>query len=206
MLKSFETGTPYRESVLRLVGQLLVKQGRIAAGDLRNIPTYVLRALTGVTIVCGFVCLWAARGDGKMPGMTSLSGLDPYSISSTHCIADETTEEARWNGLSHALAILDKVNPAVAAWLRAKHDNGLVVFGDQYRTKGDSMNAQAKYDRFRDRLIVYRELFCENDGTIAIILCHEYRHSHRILVSSANTCCRFCLCGMAIFQSSKTTR
>ncbi len=24
-----------------------------------------------------------------------------------------------------------------------------------------------------------RELFCENDGTIAVILCHEYRHSRQ---------------------------
>ncbi len=179
MLKSFDTGTPCREPALQLLGQWLVRQGKLVAGDLRNIPRYLLRTLIGVAVVCGLVCLWAAHGDGKLPGMAPLSGLDPYCISSARCIADETTAEARWNGLSPTLAILDKVNPAVAEWVRAKHGDGLVVFGDEYRTKGDPINAQAKYDRFRDRLIVYRELFCENDGAIAIILCHEYRHSRQ---------------------------
>ena len=39
----------------------------------------------------------------------------------------------------------------------------------------------AKYDMFRGRIVVKRELFCENDGTIATILCHEYRHSRQNL-------------------------
>ena len=43
------------------------------------------------------------------------------------------------------------------------------------------MAAQAKYDIFRGRVVVNRELFCENDGTIAAILCHEYRHSRQNL-------------------------
>ena len=113
--------------------------------------------------------------------MYPLSGLDPYRISSAHCIVDETAAEARWKGLSPALAILDKVNPAVAEWVREKHDNGLVVFGDEYPTKGDPTAALAKYDLFRGRLIVNQKLFCENDGTIAVILCHEYRHSRQNL-------------------------
>ncbi len=62
-----------------------------------------------------------------------------------------------------------------------KHDNGLVTFGDEYRTTGDPATALAKFDTFRGRIVVKRELFCENDGTIAAILCHEYRHSRQNL-------------------------
>ena len=116
-----------------------------------------------------------------MPSLSPLSGLDPYRISSAHCIADETTAESRWNGLSPALAILDQVNPAVAKWVREKHDNGLLMFGDNYRTKADPTAALAKYDMLRGRVVVNRELFCENDGTIAVTLCHEYRHSRQDL-------------------------
>ena len=28
---------------------------------------------------------------------------------------------------------------------------------------------------------MHRELFCENDGTVAVTLCHEYRHSRQNL-------------------------
>jgi hypothetical protein len=181
MPKSLETALGYEESARRFFGHLLVRQSRIAAGDLRNIPRYVLHALIGVAVVCGLLSLWVSHGDGKIPVMSPLSDLDPYRISSAHCIGDAASAETRWKGLSPALAILDNVNPTVAKWLRDKHDNGLVVFGDEYRTTGDPQGALAKYDVFRGRIVVKRELFCENDGTIAAILCHEYRHSRQNL-------------------------
>jgi hypothetical protein len=161
--------------------RLLVRQSRIAANDLRNIPRYVLRALIGVTALCGLLSLWGFHGDGAIPGISPLSGLDPYRISSAHCVVDETTVEARWSGLAPALAILDRVNPAVAKWVREKHDDGLLVFGEKY---DDRVAALAKYDMLRGRVVVNRELFCENDGTIAVTLCHEYRHSRQNLGKS----------------------
>ncbi len=163
------------------IGRLLAEQGRIAASDLRNIPRYVLHTLAGVLVVCGLLSLWEARGDGKLPNMSPLAGLDPYCLSSVSCIAERTTAEDRWNGLAPALAILDRVNPAVAEWVREKHDRGALLFRDDYRAKGEQTSAMAKYDMFRNRLVVNRELFCENDGTIAVILCHEYRHSRQNL-------------------------
>ena len=51
----------------RCLRHLLVRQSRIAAGDLRNIPRYVLRALIGMAVVCGLLSLWGLHGDGKMP-------------------------------------------------------------------------------------------------------------------------------------------
>jgi hypothetical protein len=181
MPKSPETALTCQESAWALLGHLLARQGRNAAGDLRNIPRYVIHALFGMAVVVGLLSLWGLHGDGKTPSMSPLCGLDPYRISSAHCIADETTAEARWNGLAPAMAILDQVNPTIATWVREKHDNGLILFGDKRRTNGDPGEALAKYDMFRGRLVVNRELFCENDGTIAVILCHEYRHSRQNL-------------------------
>ena len=161
------------------MGQALARQGRVAVADLRNVPRYVLRTLIGLLVVCGLLGLWEARGDGKLPAMSPLAGLDPYCLSSTDCIAEGTAAEARWKGLGPALSILDQVNPAVAGWVRANHDRGTAVFGDDCRTKAEQSIAMAKYDRFRNQLVVNRELFCENDGTIAVTLCHEYRHSRQ---------------------------
>ncbi len=179
MSKSFGTARTCQEPAWPLLWQLLVRQGRRAVADLRNIPRYVLRTLIGVAVVCGLASLWGLHGDGKMPGMSSLFGLDPYRISSAQCIADETGAEVRWNGLSPALAILDRVNPVVAKWVREKHGAGLIVFGDREQPSYGSEDALATYDTFRGRVVVNRQLFSENDGTIAVTLCHEYRHSRQ---------------------------
>ena len=155
--------------------------GRITARDLRNVPRYVLRTVAVLMLVCGLLSLWGLHGDGKMPGMSPLSGLNPYRISSAYCVWSAADAQARWAGLSPALDILDRVNPAVAHWLRDKHAHGLVVFGDQCRAGGDPEPAVARYEILRGRVVVSRELFCENDGTIAVTLCHEYRHSRQNL-------------------------
>jgi hypothetical protein len=36
-----------------------------------------------------------------------------------------------------------------------------------------------EYDALRGELTVFSGLFAENDGTIAAVLCHEYRHSRQ---------------------------
>jgi hypothetical protein len=144
-----------------------------------NVPRYVLRSLVGVAAVCGLLSLWGLHGDGAMPGMSSLTRLDPYRFSSVHCIADETSAAARWNGLAPALAILDEVNPAVAGWVREKHRHGLLVFGGDCRAARDAGDALAKHEPFRGRLVISPVLFSENDGTVAVTLCHEYRHSRQ---------------------------
>lgn len=184
MLRSPEVALIVLESAWLAVRRSLAVWLRSVIADLQSIPRYALRTLMGVVLVCGLLSLWGLRGDGMIPSMCSLSGLDPYCISSSRCIFDETDAESRWKGLSPAVAILDQVNPAVAAWLREKHRKGLVVFGEEGRTKYDNGAALAKYDVLRGCIAISPELFCENDGTIAVTLCHEYRHSRQNLGKS----------------------
>ena len=146
MSRSPDTALIWQKPAWPLVRHLLAGQIKISLADLRNVPRYVLRTSIGMALVCGMLSLWGLHGDGAMPSMSSLSGLDPYRISSGHCIVDQTDAEGRWDGLSPALAILDRVNPAVAKWVREKHDNGLVVFRDGCRKKSDGDSALAKYD------------------------------------------------------------
>jgi hypothetical protein len=110
--------------------------------------------------------------------MSPLAGLDPYCISSVHCVADVKDSESRWKGLAPALAILNQVNPTVATWVRQQHAAGRLEFEDCFPTAG-SEDALARYDMLMRRLIVNRQLFSENDGTVAVTLCHEYRHSRQ---------------------------
>jgi hypothetical protein len=135
--------------------------------------------LVAVVFLFGLFSLWESRGDGEMPGMSPLSGLlDPYHISSMDCTAEGVPDAVRWEAIAPALAILDQVNPTVAAWVREKHDRGVIVFRDDPQT-GEEMPSLAKYDMYRNRLVINRHLFTENDGTIAMVLCHEYRHSRQ---------------------------
>jgi hypothetical protein len=147
--------------------------------DLRSVPRYVIRYTVLVLALCGLLTLWESHGDGRIPGLCPLRTGDPHRVSSLHCAAKGTSDDTRWQGLSAALAILDQVNPEVAAWVRRRHEAGALVFSDEFCRGPDKQGSLAKYDHFQRRLIVQRALFEENDGEVAAILCHEYGHSRQ---------------------------
>jgi hypothetical protein len=147
--------------------------------DLRSVPRYVIRYTVLVLALCGLLTVWESYGDGRIPGLCPLRTIDPHRVSSLHCGAKGVDSDARWQGLSAALAILDQVNPEVASWVRQEYEAGALVFSDEYCRGPDKQGSLAKYDHFQRRLIVQRALFEENDGEVAAILCHEYRHSRQ---------------------------
>jgi len=161
--------------ILRLSDQVLHRLG----ADLRSVPRYLIRYTILVLALCGLLNLWESQGDGRIPGLCPLRTLDPHRVSSLPCAAGGTSDDRRWQGLSAALAILDQVNPEVASWVRQRRQSAALVFSDEYCRGPDKQGSLAKYDHFRRTLIVQRALFEENDGEIAAILCHEYRHSRQ---------------------------
>jgi hypothetical protein len=157
---------------------------RRVLADCRNVPRYLVRYAAWALALFGALSLWECCGDGRIPVFTSLvptQGINPSRLSSLSCAAKGVSDESRWGGLAPALKVLDQVNPQVAAWVRRNHDEGTVAFFDDYRGAGDGRSSLAKYDCLRRRLIVNRLLFCEKDGSMAAILCHEYRHSRQSL-------------------------
>jgi len=163
----------------RRIGRLGLRLIERAGADLRNVPRYVVRYTVLVLALVGLLGLWDAHGDGLIPGMVPLRTIDPRPISAPQCAALGASDEARWQGLAAPLAILDQVNPQVAAWVREKHAEGGVVFSDNYGGLRVKHGSLAEYDYFRRTLVVHRTLFEENDGEAAAILCHEYRHSRQ---------------------------
>ncbi len=148
--------------------------------DGRNLPRYVVRYTVVVLALTGVVGLWEACGDGRIPMVVPLrTPIDPHHVSSAACAAEGTSDAVRWRGLAPVVAILDEVDPQVAAWVRQCHDRGAIVFSDDYAGKPGKPGAFAKYDHFQRKLMIHRALFEENDGTVAAILCHEYRHSRQ---------------------------
>ena len=132
----------------------------------------------------GLLSLWEARGDGKLPSMSPLApsaGLDPYAFSSAGCVAEQTTAAVRWKGLAPALAILDRVNPAVAGWVREKHAHNALLFRDDYRAKGEQASRPGQVRHVPESSRREPRTVLRNDGTIAVTLCHEYRHSRQNL-------------------------
>ena len=149
--------------------------------DLWNVPRYLMRYSLLVLAVLGLLGLWDAYGDGHIPMSFPLRNIDPNRHSSRQCASLQVDDSAHWLGLAPSLSILDEVNPAVAAWVRQRHDQGTLVFSDRYCVKQGDRGAMAKYDHIQHKLTVQRALFEENDGTVAAILCHEYRHSRQNL-------------------------
>jgi len=157
-------------------------QVQCAAADCRNVPRYCVKYGVLVLAMFGLVQLWLATGDGPLPAFHTLrpaTNLDPLRTSHRQCVFAQTDPAARWQALQPPLAILAEVNPEVAAWVRQTHAVGRLQFA-QRATRGPSLFGQlAKYDALRGQLTVTSGLFAENDGTIAAVLCHEYRHARQ---------------------------
>jgi hypothetical protein len=161
---------------------LLHRTAHSIAADLHSVPHYFARYTVAVLAVLGLMSLWGASGDGSIPEFSDLLppyGINPSRVSSAHCFRDRTSADDRWAGLAPALAILDYVNPDVASWIRQRHDRGELVFTDRYQCEEDQFPPLAKYDHFRGKLTINRGIFAENDGIVASLLCHEYRHSRQ---------------------------
>jgi len=169
---------PGEVSLLRRVGV----QTRRVAVDCRNVPRYCLKYCVAVLAMFGLLQVWQAGGDGPIPafhGLRPAAKLDPFRTSHPQCVFSQTTDQARWQGLTPALAILSEVNPEVAAWVRQTHQDGKLHFSRRAKGGANPFGQLAKYDAIRGELTVTSGLFAENDGTIAAVLCHEYRHSRQ---------------------------
>jgi hypothetical protein len=117
-----------------------------------------------------------------MPGFDDLqpkTQLDPLRVSHPRLVFPETSDSARREGLEPALEVLDEVNPTVAEWVRQMLRERDVIFTDRVKICDGPSGHLAKYDVFRRELTISRGLFAENDGTIAAVLCHEYRHARQ---------------------------
>ncbi len=164
-----------------LLGRV-VSQAQCAVADCRNVPRYCLKYSVLVLAMLGLLQLWLATGDGPIPAFHALrpaANLDPRRTSHSECVFARTDEAARWQALGPALAILSEVNPAVADWVRRTREAGKLQFANR-ATQGPSPIGQlAKYDALRGHLTITSGLFAENDGTIAAVLCHEFRHARQ---------------------------
>lgn len=117
---------------------------------------------------------------------------DPKMVSNSHLVSNGKID--RWEGLQPALEILDSVNPDVKNWVIECRNSEKLVFVESF-DKTTAVNAHfhiCKYDLFERKLIIYKGIFAENDGTIAALLCHEYRHSRQSFFKILRYAFSFC--------------
>lgn len=149
--------------------------------DIRNVPRYAVRYGFFFLAVLGALQIWAAKGDGPMPAFATLpfsAQLDPHRVSSARCMTRQTSDESRWEGLAPALAILQHANPEVARWVTSCHEQGRLVFMDRSDQVAGT-DFLARFDLFQRKLKINAGLYAEPDGSVAAILCHEYRHARQ---------------------------
>lgn len=154
------------------------------AGESRHAARYCLKYGVVVLALFGLLSIWQAGGDGPIAPFRSLTPtatLDPCRVSAPRCILAGTDAATRRVTLERPLALLDEVHPPVAAWVRAVEHQGRLRFANQLRAGHEPVGCLAQYDHFRGTLTIAGGLFAEDDGTIATILCHEYRHARQRL-------------------------
>jgi hypothetical protein len=69
----------------------------------------------------------------------------------------------------HLARVRQHVNPNIA----------ITLFSEEPAAARRVQGALAKFDHGRQALVVHRALFAEDDGSVAAILCHEFRHSRQ---------------------------
>jgi len=82
-------------------------------------------------------------------------------------------EDKAWDALQEPLQILDQVCPEAAHWVRDRHASGHLIWEVEYS------GCYAKYNYMDKDLTINKILYCENNGRIASILAHEFRHSRQ---------------------------
>lgn len=86
---------------------------------------------------------------------------------------NEFRDSEGWLALQNSLVLLDSVAPHVSTWVREQYQKGLIIW------KPGETRLLASYDNNAGRLSISKYLFSENNGTVASILAHEYRHSRQ---------------------------
>jgi hypothetical protein len=156
--------------------------GQVSFAEIRRSPHYVVRYGVVVLAFFGALSVWDAHGDGQIPVFVSLlpgCGLNPAHTPGLPYCEPGASAEARWEGLSPSLRILEAVNPEIAKWIDERHTAGKIVFSDADVISNDHCRSLAKYDLLSGKLTIQRELFAQCNGNIAAILAHEYRHSRQ---------------------------
>lgn len=148
-----------------------------------KLPRQVWRPLTSVAFLIGLVHI-VLTGEDIFVGDGCIPVFAPASLE-MKAIADETrtiqlwgdptrrfTHREYWEGLQGSLAILDEINPVVAAWVRGKERGGMLRFIDHEAEL-------ARFDYYNGQLSISHLFFTETEKKKVACLCHEYRHSRQ---------------------------
>jgi hypothetical protein len=88
-------------------------------------------------------------------------------------LLSEWDEEKCWVALQEPLQILDRVCPEASHWVRDRYQLGHLIWEEEYS------GCYAKFHYVNRDLTINKILFAENNGRIASILAHEFRHSRQ---------------------------
>lgn len=120
--------------------------------------------------------------------------INPYLRSNTKLSLSKSNED-RWNGLENALLILRNVSPETHDWVMKCHKNKKIRFASQEIDKNPedyiNCNYLCKYEYFGGKLVISNQIWAESDGNIAVLLCHEYRHSKQSWLKRLRHCVSF---------------
>ena len=121
--------------------------------------------------------------------------VNPY-LKSNGKLAPSKSDKARWDGLKNAIFILKNISPETHDWVIKCHKNKKIRFVSQdiNRESTDDFldcNFVCKYQYFESTLVISNQIWAENDGNIAVLLCHEYRHSRQSWFKRLRHCISF---------------
>lgn len=132
-----------------------------------------------IFIVLGCFYVAESISERNIPIIESYTLLYDPKIVSHKKLSTSTSAEDCWNALEIPLEILNDINPQARDWVIDRYKNKKIKFKsrDEKDEKSPIASYLCKYDWINGDLIISNGIWVEDDGTIAVLLCHEYRHS-----------------------------
>lgn len=138
---------------------------------------YTIITIFAILVSLGGTTLYDITVGDQVPEVANLGLYAPekniiHNSPHTHLL-NNWDEEKCWEALQEPLQILDHVCPEVSHWVRDRYKNGHLIWEKEYS------GCYAKFHYIDRDLTINRILFAENNGVIASILAHEFRHSRQ---------------------------
>ena len=166
-------------AAIRLDRGLTLRLLILVLHGLRDVLRYTVRYVLLLLALYGLINFWDVYGDGQMPMLLPLRHADPDVPSSVSCASPKVSDAGAGRGCRPRWRYSRK---SIRRW---RHGSAMNTprerwfFSDRLCGVQGDRGAVAQYDQLQGGLTIYRLLFAENDGTVATVLCHEYRHSRQ---------------------------
>ena len=143
----------------------------------QSTKTYFAKYIKIIFMILGCFYIAESLSERKIPEIRHYDLNHNPEITSHSYLTSSDSDQEKWEALSVPLEILENINPKAHKWILNLYKNKKIKFTSDSKILNQKEQYFCKYDWINGNLKISNSTWLENDGTIAVLFCHEYRHS-----------------------------